>query len=68
VLPAHEAWKRLAHIQLVVRNQPELASAVRCLTLLGQLELTAELLTDAHGTSEPELPLNVIPFRPRRSR
>jgi hypothetical protein len=39
----------------------------RRLTLLDQLELTVELLTDAEGAIEPELPPNVIRFRPLRT-
>jgi hypothetical protein len=68
MLPAPEAWKRLAYMQHVVWTQPEVASAVRRLTLLDQLELTVELLSDAQGAVEPELPPNVIRFRPRRTR
>jgi hypothetical protein len=37
---------------------------VRTLTLLDPLALTVELLRDWRET-EPELPANVIPFRPR---
>jgi hypothetical protein len=43
------------------------AYAVRRLPLLDQLELTVELLNDVYGP-EAELPSNVIPFRPRRTR
>jgi hypothetical protein len=52
-------------MQHVVWSQPEIAHAVRCLPLLDQLELTVELLTDAE-CAEPELPSNVLRFRPRR--
>jgi hypothetical protein len=68
MLPAREAWERLAFMQHVVWTQPEVASAVRRLRLIDQLELTVELLTYAHGPVEPELPPNVIRFRPRRTR
>jgi len=67
MLPPRLAWQRLAHIQHVVWTRPEIAHAVRCLPLLDQLELTVELLSKAN-TAEAELPPNVIPFRPRRSR
>ena len=50
----------------VICTQPDVAYAVRCLSLLDQLELTHELL-DEWQESEPELPSNVIPFRRRRS-
>jgi hypothetical protein len=68
MLPAREAWEQLACMQHVIWTQPDVASAVRRLTLLDQLELTVELLTDVHGAAEPELPPNVIRFRPRRTR
>jgi hypothetical protein len=54
-------------MQHVVRTRPEIAYAVRCLTLLDQLELTVELLSDV-STAEADLPANVIPFRRCRSR
>jgi hypothetical protein len=47
-------------------TRPEVAYAVRCLSLLDQLELTLEL-PNKWQESEPELPSNVIPFRPRHS-
>jgi hypothetical protein len=50
----------------VMCTRPDVAYAVRCLSLLDQLELTLELLSEWHE-SEPELRSNVIPFRPRRS-
>ena len=53
-------------MQHVVWTQPEIAYAVHCLPLLDQLELTVELLTDVQP-HEPELPPNVIRFRPRRN-
>jgi hypothetical protein len=65
-IPADEAWVRLAEVRAVLRAQPELARAVRRLTLADQLELTFELFTEDIG--ETELPSNVIPFRPRRPR
>ena len=61
------AWQRLAHMQHVVWTQPEVAYAVWHMSLLDQLELTVELLTDGHEV-EPALPLNNIPFRPRQAR
>jgi hypothetical protein len=60
-------WELLAHMRRVMRTQPDVAYAVRCLSLLNQLELTIELLNEWRE-AEPELPSNVIPFRPRRSR
>ena len=53
-------------MQYVMCTQPDVASAVRCLSLLDQLELTLELLNDWQAR-KPELPSKVIPFRPRRS-
>jgi hypothetical protein len=66
MLPPRAAWQVLAQIQHVVWTRPDVAYAVRHLTLLDQLELTVELLSDWRET-EPELPAN-IPFRSRRSR
>jgi hypothetical protein len=54
-------------MQHVVWTQPEVAYAVWHMSLLDQLELTVELLTDGHEV-EPALPSNIIPFRPRRGR
>jgi hypothetical protein len=51
-------------MQRVMCRRLEVAYAVRCLPLLDQLELTIELLNEWR---EPELPSNVIRFRPRRS-
>ena len=62
-----QAWQRLVYMQHVVSTQPAVAFAVRRMTLLDQLELTVELLSDRRVT-EPELPPKVIPFRPRRTR
>ena len=59
------AWELLAHVQRVTWTQPEVAYAVRCLSLLDQLELTLQLLNECQEPG-PELPSNVIPFRPRR--
>ena len=67
MLPPRLAWQRLAQIQRVVWTQPEVAYAVWCMSLLDQLELTVELLTGGHEV-EPELPSNIIPFRPRQAR
>jgi len=64
VAPA--GWELLAHMRRVMCTRPDVAYAVRCLSLLDQLELTVELLNDWRE-SEPELPSNVIPFRLRRS-
>ena len=49
-----------------VLTETNVAYAVRCLSLLDQLELTLELLNDWREP-EPELPSNVIRFRPRCS-
>ena len=46
--------------------RPDVAYAVRCLSLMDQLELTLELPNEWQE-AEPELPWNVIPLRPRRS-
>jgi hypothetical protein len=51
-------------MQEVVGRRPEIALAVRCLSLLDQLELTLELLADEQKP-DSELPPNVICFRPR---
>jgi hypothetical protein len=59
-------WDLLAHMRRVMCARPDVAYAVHCLSLLDQLELTLELLNEWQE-SEPELPSNVIPFRPRRS-
>ena len=59
-------WDLLAHMQRVMCRRPEVAYAVRCLSLLGQLELAPELLNEWREP-ELELPSNVIWFRPRRS-
>ena len=67
MLPPREAWQILTHIQHVLWTRPDVAWAVHHLTLLHQLELMVELLSDGRET-EPELPANVIPFRARRSR
>ena len=55
-------------MQNVVARQPEIAHAVRCLSLYDQLDLTLELLRQDYwpGFQEPDnLPENVIRFRPR---
>jgi len=65
------AWMRLAHMRDVVRREPAVAHAVRCLSLRDQLELTLELLRqDDWCDDDPtdSLPPNVIPFRPRHAR
>jgi hypothetical protein len=62
------AWHRLRDMQNVVAKQPEIAHAVRCLSLYDQLDLTLELLQqdDWPEFDEPDdLPPNVIRFRPR---
>jgi len=64
--PAPAGWELLAHMRRVMCARADVAYAVRCLSLLDQLELTLELLNEWQE-SEPELPSNVIPFRPRRS-
>jgi hypothetical protein len=60
-------WELLVHMRRVMRMRPDVAYAVRCLSLLDQLELTLVLL-NRWRESEPELPSSVIPFRPRRFR
>jgi len=67
MLPPRVAWQRLAHMQHVVWTQPEVAYAEWNTSLIDQLELTVELLTDGHEV-EPALPSNIIPFRPRQAR
>ena len=64
VLPPRLAWQRLAYMKEVVGTRPEIALAVRCLSLLDQLELTLELLADEQK-ADSELPPNVIRLRPR---
>jgi hypothetical protein len=59
------AWQRLAHMQHVVSTRPDVAFAVRCLTLLDQLELTLELLNDCLEF-DSDLPPNVIRFPTRQ--
>ena len=64
-----EAWRRIRDMQCVVADQPAIAHAVRCLSLLDVLELQLQLLAqpDWPEFDEPEqLPPNVIRFRPRR--
>src|SRR4051812_4977029 len=60
-------WELLAHMRRVMCTRPDVAYAVRCLSLLDQLDLTLEVLNGWRDT-EPERPSNVIPFRPRRAR
>jgi len=70
MLSSDAAWQRLRDMQDVVARQPNIAHAVRCLTLYDLLELQLALL---HQTDWPEcdydepepLPPNVIRFRPR---
>ena len=62
---------RLAHMREVVRREPAVAHAVRCLSLRDQLELTLELLRQDDWSDDERtetLPPNVIPFRPRHAR
>ena len=56
------SWRLLAHMWQVMYAQPETAYAVRCLPLIGRLELTLQLLNEWRD-AESELPSNVIPFR-----
>lgn len=51
----------------VMCMRPDVAYAVRCLSLLDQLELTLEFLKEWRE-SDSKLPSNVVPFRPHRSR
>ena len=60
---AQDGWELLAHVRRVMCRQPDVAHAVRCLSLLDQLELTLELLNE-WLEPEPEVPSNVIRFRP----
>jgi hypothetical protein len=65
------AWHRLRDMQDVVEAQPDIARAVRCLSLYDQLDLTLELLQQDYWPEfhEPEdLPTNVIRFRRRDHR
>jgi hypothetical protein len=64
---APAGWELLAHMRRVMCTRPDVAYAVHCLPLVDQLELTLDLLIEWRE-SEPELPSNVTPFRPRRSR
>ena len=57
--PARLCWDVLADVQHVVLTRPDVAHAVRHLSLRDQLELTLELLRGCDGT-ELELPSNVI--------
>jgi hypothetical protein len=64
------AWQRIRDMQNVIAKQPNIAHAVRCLSLYDLLELELELLYQPGwpdlGIEEPErLPANVIRFRPR---
>ena len=69
VIGAPDAWRRLRDMEFVLAEQPAIAHAVRCLSLLDLLELQLQLLAQP-GWPEfdrPEhLPPNVIPFRSRR--
>jgi hypothetical protein len=72
VIP-HQAFHRLARMQRIVAQQPEVAWAVSYMTLYDQLELMLELLTCDGNTyldEEPDEPLalNVVRFRVRRPR
>jgi hypothetical protein len=69
VIGVPDAWRRLRDMQFVVAEQPAIAHAVRCLSLLDVLELQLQLLAQPEWPEfdEPEqLPPNVIRFRPRR--
>jgi hypothetical protein len=64
-----DAWRRLRDMQFVLAEQPAIAHAVRCLSLLDVLELQLQLLAQPEWPefNEPkQLPPNVIRFRPRR--
>jgi hypothetical protein len=63
VVPPGVAWQRLFLLQEVLACQPELARAVRRLSLRDQLVMTIELL-DENDEPSP-LPPNVVLFRPR---
>ncbi len=62
MLPPGIAWQRLLLLQDVLAEQPELARALRRLSLYDQLAMTIELLLDSPEPAEA-LPANVIPFR-----
>ena len=69
VITVPDAWRRIRDMQTVVAEQPAIAHAVRCLSLLDVLELQLQLLAQPGWPEfdEPEeLPPNVIRFRPRR--
>ncbi len=60
-----DAWRRLRDMQNVVAEQPAIAHAVRCLSLLDVLELQLDLLRQPEWPEfeNPEpLPPNVIRF------
>lgn len=58
------AWWRLGRLRAVILEEPRLARAFGRLSLYEQLELTLDLLSEP----EPELPENVVRFRPRGDR
>ena len=65
------AWMRLACMRDVVRREPAVAHAVRCLSLRDQLELTLELLRQDDWCDDEQtetLSPNVIPFRSHNPR
>jgi len=69
VIEVPDAWRRLRDMEFVLAEQPAIAHAVRCLSLLDVLELQLQLLAQPEWPEfgEPEqLPPNVIRFRPRR--
>jgi hypothetical protein len=70
MLSSDAAWQRIRVMQNVIAEQPNIAHAVRCLSLYDLLELQLELLHQPGWPDlvfqEPErLPANVIRFRPR---
>ena len=73
MIPQRQAAHRLARMQRIVAQQPDVAWAVSCMPLYDQLELMLELLTCDGNTyldEEPDEPLalNVVRFRVRRPR
>jgi hypothetical protein len=73
VLPPGQAAHRLARMQRIVAQQPDVAWAMSYMTLYDQLELMLELLTCDGNTyldEEPDEPLasNVVRFRLRQPR
>ena len=68
VITVPDAWRRIRDMQFVLAEQPAIAHAVRCLSLLDVLELQLQLLSQPRWPEfgdVDELPQNVVRFRPR---